>query len=316
MKASEENYNNVRNWLYIAALCYCLGGVYLLLRASFFCIFIGLDLHELMAVHIMGISTVVLGIGHLFASIQPLRYWQTSLISLLFNIVFSLYFFTLYYYGYVGVFVWWPIAFWVFFGFLFFKIIQKVYLQQFEQDAKLISIFSQDQHLTLSTFETNHDETLAELCENSPIMLVFLRHFGCLFCMETLQDLQQKRKLIESYGVRIVLVHMASSEVTLDILKKYNLEDLDCVSDEESILYKKFSLKRATLEQLFGLNVLISSARIYLQGKRPSMEFLGDRFQMPGVFLIYRNQIIKKYMYHHIAERPDFVQIAKAAICQ
>ena len=36
-------------------------------------------------------------------------------------------------------------------------------------------------------------ESLAEMTEKQPVMLVFLRFFGCSFCRESISDIAQRR---------------------------------------------------------------------------------------------------------------------------
>jgi hypothetical protein len=37
---------------------------------------------------------------------------------------------------------------------------------------------------------------------------------------------------------------------------------------------------------------------------------VGDGMQMPGVFLVYRGQIIRSFRHKTIADRPDYVALA------
>ena len=39
----------------------------------------------------------------------------------------------------------------------------------------------------LEQYRTESGKTLLELLDESPLLLVFLRHFGCSFCRQTLE---------------------------------------------------------------------------------------------------------------------------------
>jgi hypothetical protein len=39
----------------------------------------------------------------------------------------------------------------------------------------------------------------------------------------------------------------------------------------------------------------------------------GDPFQMPGVFVFYKNRILNKFTYRYVSDRPDFVKLARVA---
>jgi hypothetical protein len=38
----------------------------------------------------------------------------------------------------------------------------------------------------------------------------------------------------------------------------------------------------------------------------------GDGFQMPGVFLIFKGEVIRSYRHHTAADRPDYINLADA----
>ena len=44
---------------------------------------------------------------------------------------------------------------------------------------------------------TSTGESLSEVAEKQPVLLVFLRHFGCSFCREAISDLSKLKKRLE-----------------------------------------------------------------------------------------------------------------------
>ena len=61
---------------------------------------------------------------------------------------------------------------------------------------------------TLSIIKTNKGNTLSDLSDQSPILIVFLRHFGCVFCKESMFDISKKKQQFSKEGIKVVLVHM------------------------------------------------------------------------------------------------------------
>ena len=59
-------------------------------------------------------------------------------------------------------------------------------------------------------------ETLTEMAEQQPVMLVFLRYFGCSFCREAISDIAKRRRKFESSGFRVLFVHMAPDPQTAE----------------------------------------------------------------------------------------------------
>jgi hypothetical protein len=64
----------------------------------------------------------------------------------------------------------------------------------------------------LRDYRTETGRTLLELLDESPLLLIFLRHFGCSFCRQTLDDVSKIRDLIEAKDVRPVFVHLGTPE--------------------------------------------------------------------------------------------------------
>ncbi len=162
-------------------------------------------------------------------------------------------------------------------------------------------------------FVTNRGESLSELAKEEKVLLIFLRHFGCTFCRETLSDIAKVRQDIESKDVRIVLVHMVNPHVAQEILSIYGLQDLSHISDQSKSLYRRFGINKITFKSLFGFKnwwraFVAGLVKGHLVGK-PA----GDPYQMPGVVLYHKQKVINNFVYKYISDRPDFTKIAQLA---
>jgi len=158
-------------------------------------------------------------------------------------------------------------------------------------------------------------ETLASLSNQQPVLLVFLRHFGCSFCREAIDDIAKRRKSIESQGVRIVMVHMAPSpQVAEKFFKRFKLFPIDHISDPEKQFYRAFGLTKGNPSQLFGLMNWIRGFQAGVaegRGFDYHSEEIGDGFQMPGVFVLHRGEIINSFIHQHAWDRPDYEEIVR-----
>lgn len=166
----------------------------------------------------------------------------------------------------------------------------------------------------LAMTRTNVGRTLLELSRTDAthrgVLIVFLRHLGCTFCREALHDISRKRADIESRKVRIVLVHMApSNDDPKSLFTKYNVADLQRVSDPYQSLYKAFELDRGSFPQLFGLKAFLRGALAFLKGRGVG-RLVGDGFQMPGVFLVQDGVVAHAFRHNSVADRPDYCAIA------
>ncbi len=158
---------------------------------------------------------------------------------------------------------------------------------------------------TLANTPTSDGVSLLALSETSPVLVVFLRHFGCTFCREALADLAAKKSQLA--GVRIAIVHMVSDEQAQPNTAKYNLADAARISDPQKNLYNAFELARGKFSQLFGPRVFLRGLQAWRHGVGTLQ---GDGFQLGGAFIIHKGQIIRAYRNHDAADRPDYCQLA------
>ncbi|MDX2133907.1 MAG: peroxiredoxin-like family protein [Saprospiraceae bacterium] len=161
----------------------------------------------------------------------------------------------------------------------------------------------------------NSGENLATLSDKQPVLLVFLRHFGCSFCREAVTDIARVRPELEKNGLRIVLVHMAAEpEIANKFFKRFNLFPVDHIADPEKRFYRAFGLGRGTPAQLFGLMSWIrgfESAVVNGHGMQPPNEDIGDGFQMPGVFVLFKGEIKNSFVHGMSHDRPDYLEIVR-----
>lgn len=162
-----------------------------------------------------------------------------------------------------------------------------------------------------SEIYTEQGENLSELSKKKKLLLVFLRHFGCTFCRETMADLANLRRQIDSAGMKLILVHMGSPKLADEVFGIYGLDRVSHVPDAMQSVYKRFGLKRAELSSFVGLKIWW---RMIVAGiwkghwiGRPA----GDPYQMPGVFLFHKNRILNTFTYKNVSDRPDFERLIR-----
>jgi peroxiredoxin len=168
------------------------------------------------------------------------------------------------------------------------------------------------QSTALNNMFTNDGVSVVDLSRDQPVVLIFLRHFGCTFCREALSDVSKQRSAFEKSGVEIVLVHMTDYEVANKYLLKYDLQGLRHVSDPSCRFYKAFGLLKGNFNQLFGLQSWIRGFEAgVIEGHWVGYQQLGDGFQMPGAFSI-RNGEVKDAFIHKVAsDRPDYWKLVE-----
>lgn len=157
---------------------------------------------------------------------------------------------------------------------------------------------------------TSDGDSVLNLSQKKPLLLVFLRHFGCIFCREALQDLSKLKNEIEEKGGDLVFVHMADKETAEQYFEKYKLEDPKWVEDSTCEFYKEFGLLKGTFNQLWGFKTWVRGFdSAVIKGNGLSWRQLGDGFQMPGVFLIEDGEVKYSFVHKSVADRPDYLKI-------
>ena len=167
-----------------------------------------------------------------------------------------------------------------------------------------------------SEMRTVDGQLVRDLADQQPVLMVFLRHFGCSFCREAIDDLAKLKSRFSLTNVTIVMVHMAPSpKEALQFFKKYKLWPVEHVSDPEKLYYQAFGLGRGTPQQLFGLMNWIRGFQagvIEGHGFAYHNEEIGDGFQMPGVFVLHKGQIINSFIHQNAWDRPNYEQIVES----
>jgi hypothetical protein len=163
----------------------------------------------------------------------------------------------------------------------------------------------------LGEYRTETGRTLLELVDESPVLLIFLRHFGCSFCRQTLDDVSRIRTQIEGQGIRPVFVHLGSPERAKPYFDYYHLSDIERVSDPEASLYARpvFALPRKNVFSQFLVPTVWAG---WLKGavrKHGIGMIKEDADQMPGIFYLRNRSIVRAFRYKTIADQPDYLKL-------
>lgn len=167
----------------------------------------------------------------------------------------------------------------------------------------------------LNGFRTETGRPLLELVDESPVLLIFLRHFRCAYCAMALDRVSQQRARIEAAGTRPVFVHLGSPERAKPYFDYYHLSDIERISNPDATLYQL---------PIFGLGrknyVLHSLHPAVLAGWLKGAIFrygigipIEDGDQMPGVFLLKDRKIAKAFRHRTIADEPDYLRLSETS---
>jgi hypothetical protein len=162
-----------------------------------------------------------------------------------------------------------------------------------------------------ASIHTESGASLLELVEASPVLLIFLRHFGCSFCRQAISDVADLREELARRGVRPVFVHLGTPERAKPFFDYYGIGDVERVSDPEAKIYRDpvFLLPRInpflTLLQPAVWAGWLKGA-IFKHGIGAIKE---DGEQMQGLFFLKGPKIVRQFRYRTIADEPDYLKL-------
>lgn len=120
-----------------------------------------------------------------------------------------------------------------------------------------------------------------------------------------------QRAQLTAAGTQLAFVYMGTAEQGTERFAKYGLSDVSRIHDPRQTLYQAFALKRATLAQVFGWKVWQRGLEAFANGHGLGL-LAGDGFQMPGLFLLHRGQVLREFRHESAADRPDYAALAQA----
>lgn len=163
--------------------------------------------------------------------------------------------------------------------------------------------------IEINDMQTSSGSTVAHLNTKQPVLLLFLRQLGCMFCREAMLKLATVRQEIETGGTKIVIVHMATTDKEArKVLKKYKLDSCDLIADPSCLYYARFGLVKTNISQLFGLSSWVKTAEYGIL-KGHGFHFpIGDGFQLPGMFILQDGEIIQSFHAEDVYEQPPYEQ--------
>jgi hypothetical protein len=139
---------------------------------------------------------------------------------------------------------------------------------------------------------SSNGQGLASMSRDRDVLVVFLRHAGCTFCRETLDELSKRREEWTLKKIQPVVVHMGSPDEGNAMMARWGLSDVPHISDPECRLFQAYQLPRGTFSQLFGLRVWIEGFRAAILKGYGFGKLVGDGFQMSGAYLIRDGRIV------------------------
>jgi hypothetical protein len=128
-----------------------------------------------------------------------------------------------------------------------------------------------------------------------PAVVVWLRHFGCVFCREQVAEIRGRRTEIEARGAGIVFVGNGTARAAAWFQKKF-AADSTVLTDPDLVTYKAIGARSGLLSTM-GPSAWGAGLRAFRSGARQSMT-KGHPYQQGGLVILAPGN---RVLYRHIS---------------
>lgn len=183
------------------------------------------------------------------------------------------------------------------------------FLQRLDQDLQLRPVTEQrhplsiSPHLPLTCARSGREVMLGEfLQKKEKLLLVLIRQFACLFCRLHLKELHKNQKLLQSQGVRVVVVSFGCRNGAAHWIRETGC-DYDMLLDPQRQLYIAFSLGSSLWKVLNFRNMLVYGEHVAqdLEFPKELPSIQDDMFQLGGDFVLDEHGTV---LFSHCCQSP------------
>lgn len=148
-----------------------------------------------------------------------------------------------------------------------------------------------------------HQARLVDLCKSRTLLLVFLRHFGCVHCNETAAHLRDRLDDVHREGAELVFIGNGSVEQAGDFGRD-RVPGCPVYTDPSLTTYQALGMTRSVRASL-GLSSVLAGAGAALHGRRQT-SVQGDPWQQGGFFVVATGgKVVYSQPNRSAADRPD-----------
>lgn len=251
---------------------------------------------------VLGLLSIAFGVGYLIASLEPARHYAVISVGSIFRGFFILLLLKAYFFNEIGLKGFVLMTLYLTVGLAF---LVAILFDSYEQNTKEESAPKQFYDL-IKYVRTNKGQTLLELSEQNNVLLIFIRHFGCTFCRETVSEIAKLDSGIKGKNLTPVFIHMSDPDFADEFFARYYDHPVLHVSDPSRVLFRSLGLKRGTLWQLFGPKVVFRGFWAGFFKGHGLGAFEGDFLQLGGYFVLSKGQVVFE---HKTRGAADFFKI-------
>jgi peroxiredoxin len=142
---------------------------------------------------------------------------------------------------------------------------------------------------------------LSERWSEQPLVVAFMRHFGCPFCREHLIQLGRHHDEVRAAGGDVIAIFQYHAEPTDSFCRARGVP-FECLGDPKRLGYAAVGLDRGERREYLSLPLLGPLLRAARMGALPGKPE-GDVAQRPGTFVVDRSGTV--VLAHYNVMSPD-----------
>lgn len=144
--------------------------------------------------------------------------------------------------------------------------------------------------------------SLARFWGEQPLLVFFMRHFGCAACRQHLFQVRNAYASIQERGGAVVAISANDPDLTTRYAATYNLP-FPVLSDPRREAYQAFGVIEGSHWETVGPHVLLQQAKLALEGIMPSLPgSIAESKQLGGTYIVDTDGIVQ---FAHLA-RPSY----------
>ncbi len=144
-------------------------------------------------------------------------------------------------------------------------------------------------------------DTLQGNLDSEGTLLVFLRHFGCMFCREMVADLRN-HSATDGERERILFFYQGTVPEGRGFFGEH-WASARAIADQPLKFYEGFGVPKTSLAQAFSPAVWRSGMKTWSRGYRPGLP-QGNVRQLPGLMWAQAGRIVWRHDFEHAGDHP------------
>jgi peroxiredoxin len=132
---------------------------------------------------------------------------------------------------------------------------------------------------------------LADTWREKPVLLTFLRHFGCIHCRYMLLQLEKHNELVVKAGLNNVALALGLPKHAAHFGAKL-APSITCLTIESNDVHYLYGLKKAGIEQTLNPKMIAATIKSFAAGQVQGLA-TGDIAMLGGIFIVDRGGIIQ-----------------------